>query len=271
MPPPLDRRDLLRLASAGLIAGVAAACGTGRGSGGAAQTDPAARRRLHAGGRLASRPREPAAGSAPTGLLPLQLSGSDRDGAVYVPPSYRRDSPAPLVLTLHGAGSSGRRSLRRLQTLADAAGLILLAPDSRGTTWDVVRTGAFGPDAEFVDLALDLVFARYAVDPSRLVAEGFSDGASYALSLGLVNGDLFTHVIAFSPGFLAEGSRRGKPRLFVSHGVHDQVLPIDLCSRRIARDLRGDGYDVRYTEFDGGHAVPTDIARAALDWLAGRG
>jgi predicted esterase len=49
------------------------------------------------------------------------------------------------------------------------------------------------------------------------------------------------------------------------------VLPIDLCSRRIVRDVRGDDYDVRYTEFDGGHAVPTEIARAALDWLAGRG
>jgi len=272
MSPPLPRRDLLRLAGAGLIAVVAAACGTGRGSDGTT-ADPAARRRLHAAGRLASRPRAPAAASdsAFTGLLPLRLSGSDRDGAVYVPPSYRQDSPVPLVLTLHGAGGSGRRGLRRLQPLADAAGLILLAPDSRGTTWDVVKTGAFGPDADFVDRALDLVFARYAVDPSRLVAEGFSDGASYALSLGLLNGDLFTHVIAFSPGFLAEGSRRGKPRLFVSHGVHDQVLPIELCSRRIVRDLRGDGYDVRFTEFDGGHAVPTAIASAALDWLAGRG
>jgi predicted esterase len=175
------------------------------------------------------------------------------------------------VLTLHGATGSGRRGLRRLQPLADAAGLILLAPDSRGTTWDVAMTGGFGPDPEFVDRALDLVFARYAVDPSRLVAEGFSDGASYALSLGLLNGDLFTRVIAFSPGFMTEGSRRGKPRLFVSHGVHDPVLPIDRCSRRIVRDLRGDGYDIRYTEFDGGHAVPSEIARAALDWLAGHG
>jgi len=270
MPPSLPRRDLLRLAGAGLLAGVAAACGASS-SDRFVPADPAVRRRLHAGGYLTSRPRAPAPGSAPTGLLPLQLSGSDRDGAFYVPPSYRHDSPAPLVLTLHGAGGSGRRGLRRLQPFADAAGLILLAPDSRGTTWDVVKAGAFGPDAEFVDRALDLVFARYAVDPSHLVAEGFSDGASYALSLGLLNGDLFTHVIAFSPGFMTEGSRRGQPRLFVSHGVGDQVLPIELCSRRIVRDLRGDDYDVRYTEFDGGHAVPTEIARAALDWLAGRG
>jgi phospholipase/carboxylesterase len=101
--------------------------------------------------------------------------------------------------------------------------------------------------------------------------EGFSDGASYARALGLLNGDLFTHVMTFSPGFLTEGARRGKPRLFGSHGVDDRVLPIELCSRRIVKELRGDDYDVRYTEFDGGRGVPDEIAGAALEWLPGRG
>jgi predicted esterase len=271
MPPLLHRRELLRLAGAGLVAGAAAACGTGRGVESSASADPALRRRLHIGGRLISRPRAPNPDLPPTGLLPLQLSGSDRDGVVYVPPSYRHEIPAPLVISLHGAGGSGRRGLRRVQPLADAAGLLLVAPDSRAGTWDVVRTGIFGPDVEYLDQVLDLAFSRYAVDPTRVVAEGFSDGASYALSLGLLNGDLFTHVIAFSPGFITQGSRRGKPRLFVSHGVRDQVLPIERCGRRIARELRGDDYDVRYVEFDGGHAVPDEIARAGLEWLAGRG
>jgi phospholipase/carboxylesterase len=273
MPPfffrhDVHRRDLLRLAGASLIA---AACGGGRGSGGASPADPQAVERLRSVGRLRSRPRAPDGGSADTGLAPLRLSGSDRDGAVYVPAGYRPQSPVPLILTLHGATGSGRRGLRRLQPLADAAGVILLAPDSRDVTWDVALTGGFGRDPEFVDRALDFVFSRYSVDPARLAAEGFSDGASYALSLGLLNGDLFTHVIAFSPGFVASGTRRGKPRVFVSHGLHDQVLPIDRCGRRIVRDLRGDDYDVRYTEFDGGHAVPAGIAGAALEWLAGRG
>ena len=35
-----------------------------------------------------------------------------------------------------------------------------------------------------------------------MCASGFSDGASYALSLGAANGDLFTHIAAFSPGFM---------------------------------------------------------------------
>ena len=266
MPPLVHRRDLLRLAGASLIAGAVTACG-GRGTGSAPPAAPSARRRLHSGGRLLSSPRPADAAPADTGLVPLRLSGSDRDGAVYVPASYRPDTPAPLVLTFHGATGSGRRGLGRLQSLADAAGLILLAPDSRGVTWDVALSGGFGPDAEFVDRALDVVFTRYAVDPARLAAEGFSDGASYALSLGLLNGDLFTHVIAFSPGLVADGTRRGKPRVFVSHGLHDQILPIGRCGRRIARELRGDDYDVRYTEFDGGHAVPTDVAGAAVEWL----
>jgi phospholipase/carboxylesterase len=198
------------------------------------------------------------------------LSGSDRDGVLYVPPSYHPATPAPLLLSLHGAGGSGRRHLPRLQALAEARGLLLLCPDSRESTWDVVRS-RFGPDVEFVDRALDLVFARYAVDPSRLAVEGFSDGASYALSLGLLNGDLFTHVIAFSPGFVLAERRRGRPRCFVSHGTRDPILPIDPCSRRIVRELRDDRYEVSYEEFEGGHLVPPEIARGAVDWLLAPG
>jgi poly(3-hydroxybutyrate) depolymerase len=269
MLPPLARRDLLRLAGTGLLAGVAAACGTGRGSDGAVPADPAQRRQLHTGARLTSRPRPPTSGTPPTGLIPLQLSGSDRDGVVYVPPSYRHESPAPLVLTLHGATGSGRRGLRRLQPLADAAGLILLAPDSRGTTWDVAMTGGFGPDPEFVDRALDLVFACYAVDPSRLVAEGFSDGASYALSLGLLNGDLFTHVIAFSPGFMAEGSRPGEAAaLRVARrprsGAADRSVQPAHRPGSPGRRLRHPIHRVRR----GAHRSPRDRSRGAR--LAGR-
>ncbi len=266
----MDRRQVLRLAGP-LIAGLAAACRSGRDPDRPEPLDPADRPRLNRAGQLTSRPHPAAGGTPPTGLLPLQLSGSDRDGVVYVPPSYRPDLPATLVVSLHGAGGSGLSSFRRrLRPLAEEAGLIVLAPDSRGPTWDIV-SGAFGPDVQYLDRSLDLVFARYAIAPSRVAVEGFSDGASYALTLGLLNGDLFGHVIAFSPGFVADGSRRGKPRIFISHGVQDRILPVDLCSRRIVRALRRDAYDVRYLEFAGGHTVPADTAREALAWLSRHG
>jgi phospholipase/carboxylesterase len=267
MQPSLHRRELLRLAATGLIAACASSCGAG--FAGRAESSVADLRRLHERGHLASRPHPPSGSKPPTGLIPLQVSGSDRDGVIYVPPSYGPEHPAPLVLSLHGAGGSGRRSLRRLLPLADDLGLLVLSPDSRDSTWDVVRSG-FGPDVEFLDRALGLAFARYAVNPKLVVAEGFSDGASYALSLGLLNGDLFSHVIAFSPGFVLAQHRRGRPRCFVSHGTQDPVLPIEQCSRRIVRELGDDRYEVRYTEFEGGHAVPPEIARAAGDWLLAR-
>jgi poly(3-hydroxybutyrate) depolymerase len=80
-------------------------------------------------GRLRARPAQ-VTGSAPVGLQPLML-GAARDSYLYVPASYRADRPAPLVLLLHGAGGHARQGLDLLRSLADAAGLLLLAPASR--------------------------------------------------------------------------------------------------------------------------------------------
>jgi len=172
----------------------------------------------------------------------------------------------PLVLMLHGAGASAQQGIALLQPLADAAGFMLLAPASRERTWDVI-VGGYGPDVAHIDWVLGWTFRRYAVDPRRLAVGGFSDGASYALSLGITNGDLFTHVMAFSPGFMAPAAQRGRPHVFISHGVQDPVLPIDLCSRRIVPQLEGAGYGVRYEEFGGGHRVPRGIAEEAVRWF----
>jgi phospholipase/carboxylesterase len=135
------------------------------------------------------------------------------------------------------------------------------------TAWDVIARGRYGPDLALVEAALDHAFARCAVDPTRLAVGGFSDGASYALALGLNNGDLFSHVLAFSPGFAGPGTRRGRPQVFISHGTRDPILPIDQCSRSIVRQLRAQGYPLLYREFDGEHVIPPEVARAAVDWF----
>lgn len=266
MPPhSLPRRELLRL-GAGLLARLASACGMGRVSEEPA-ADPITARRLHSNGRFLARPSTAAPfESEAGGLLRLGLSGSDRDGVLYLPPGLGVERAAPLLLVLHGATGSGRQAIRRLERLAEQRGVVLLAPDSRAYTWDIVL-GRFGPDVEFLDRALARAFALRKVDPARVAIGGFSDGASYALTLGLANGDLFSRVVAFSPGFVAEVARRGSPRLFVSHGTHDEILPIESCGRRIVNDVRRLGYDVRFLEFDGGHAVPAEVAETAMDWL----
>src|SRR6185436_19907054 len=108
----------------------------------------------------------------------------------------------------------------------DKTGIVMLAFDSSVATWDRFALGGFGPDVERANLALEYAFQRVNVDPKRLALGGFSDGASYALSLGVPNGDLFKALIAFSPGALFSPGTRGKPAVFISHGTADTVIPI---------------------------------------------
>ncbi len=189
-----------------------------------------------------------------------------RDPLLYVPTSYQPGVPGPLVLSLHGAGGNAEGGFYPVQPLADEGGFLVLSVPSRGGTWDAVRS-AFGPDVDFIDQALGWTFARYAIDSELVAIAGFSDGASYALSLGLANGDLFGSVMAFSPGFVAAAAPRGRPRIFVSHGTADAVLPIDRCSRRLVPLLRQAEYEVTYQEFEGPHTVPPEVAQAGVSWF----
>ncbi len=234
------------------------------------------RRKIHEGtpadqGRLTARlVTEGDKPETPPSIQTLSV-GNTRFGLISVPPGYSPGRPAPLLVLLHGAGGEAGQAIGWLQPIADETGLILLAPQSEGPTWDVIL-GGYGPDVQRIDDALSEVFRRFSIDPNRVAVGGFSDGASYALSLGVINGALFRRVVAFSPGFVAQtgsggGGAGGYPRFYISHGTGDRVLPIDACSRRLVPKLKSAGFDVVYREFDGGHTVPSHIAREAIGWL----
>jgi phospholipase/carboxylesterase len=211
--------------------------------------------------RLMARPRDDVGSRVASGTFELA------DGALLkLPPAAAKGDRCPLLVLFHGAGSSAAAGLALLAEHADDANVMLLAPQSAGSTWDVIERG-FGVDVQRLDRTLASIFATCRVDPSRVAFGGFSDGASYALSLGIDNGDLARHLLAFSPGFAAPADPSGRPRILVTHGLHDPVLPIERCSRRLVPRLRRAGYDVTYDEFDGGHAVTPELGRRALQWL----
>jgi len=217
-------------------------------------------------GRLTARPTAVAT-SVPPGFSGLGI-GVSRDGILYVPAAAKA-GPVPLMVVLHGAGGSAQGMRRRLFETMDSIDFAVLIPDSRGPTWDAIRSD-YGPDVAFLDSALKLVFARVAIDPARMIVSGFSDGASYALGLGRINGDFFARVLAFSPGFVPHGVAKGKPEIYITHGNDDPILPFEATSQRLIPMLTRAGYIVTLKRFVGGHTVPADVASEAFRWATAR-
>ena len=174
-----------------------------------------------------------------------------------------------LAVVLHGAGQTPADALLAFRGGWDEPGLVLIAPKSKGQTWSVLDSPD-DRDLESVNLALGEAYERCRIDRTRIAVGGFSDGGTYALTLGISNGELFRAIMALSPGGIVGGQQAGVPRVFVSHGTLDGVLPIDRAGDAVVRQLRDAGYPVEYRRFVGGHAASTETSAAAVRWfLAG--
>jgi phospholipase/carboxylesterase len=201
-------------------------------------------------GIIAVSPHAPTAAIV-TGKTALGFN-DERDGFLFVP-SDTMSRGVPLMVMLHGA-TQRARLFERILPLADSMGVAVLAPDSREITWDAIR-GTFGPDIAFIQRAIAFAFDHARVDRCRVVIGGFSDGASYALSLGIRNSRGFHGVVALSPGFVIPAPEPEKIPVFERHGRQDQILPIESTSRRLVPMLRQAGFDVDYEEFDEGRVI----------------
>src|ERR1700682_4548618 len=204
-------------------------------------------------GRLSFTPAELTKGPLPPGRNRLGIA-DERDSVLFVPTGLDEHAPVPLFVMVHGAGGFPEKVLPFIEEHAERDKFLVLAPHSMYPTWDIVIGGS-GPDLERLHQALTEVTSRYRIDRGHLAFAGFSDGASYALSIGITNGDIASHVIAFSGGFMSIFTQEGTPKLFIAHGLVDEQLPIETSGRANATKLKAAGYDVQYVEFNGLHAI----------------
>jgi len=200
------------------------------------------------------------------GLLWVNRKPEWKDGLLYIPKAAAAGRPLPLLIWLHGGGGHAEQ-YRYMFPIAEELGVVVLSLDARHNTWDGIDS-PFGPDVLFIDKAMQHVFDRVHIDPERIALGGISDGAAYALAVGRSNGDVFSHLVAVAPGHLSPPSPPvGKPKIFVGHGTRDKVYHMTGSRYFIVPDLRDDGYDVTYLEFDGPHWVPAPVARDIMNWL----
>ena len=209
----------------------------------------------------------PATPAIPYGQSRLGLSDDDRDATLYIPKSYQPGVPMPVMMMLHGFAGTGE-GVRGMFPLAEEFGVIMIAPESRGLTWGRSIPG-FDDDVRYLGPAYRHVAGMVDIDETRVALGGVSDGAGYALSMGLAYGDSFNHLVIFMAGQMIPYRNQGKPKIFMAHGVDDTQMPIDKTARIYVPKLKAEGYEVTYHEYQGGHRVPPAEIRAAFEWFAG--
>lgn len=204
------------------------------------------------------------------------------EALAYVPASAGPNPP--LLVLLHGAGRARLWMIEHFRDEADRRGIVLLAPTSKGVTWDAVSVALAPParddalamksgrrfsssrDAKRVDAAIAELARIVPVDRSRTVLAGFSDGATFALAMGMARSEKFAAVIAWSPGIAIETAMPARGRkVFVSHGREDPTLHFEVTCGEIVPQLESEGAKVSFVAFDGVHEVPAGAKDAFLD------
>lgn len=157
-----------------------------------------------------------------------------RQYIVHVPEKYfDTETPAPLLLVLHGAGGTGKgmESLSGFDKLSDQEGFIVAYPDAINTAWNDER----GDEASAIDdvgyLAhiIDSVAQKVNIDRTRVYAAGYSRGGMMSYLLGCVLPDQIAAVASVAstfPIYQFDQCQNSPPKpVIVIQGTDDPVVP----------------------------------------------
>jgi len=180
----------------------------------------------------------------------LKIDRDSRTYYLFVPDSVGTE-PAPLLITLHGSGRDGRPLVDLFRGAASKQRFIVAGPDAidrRG--WELPADGP-----AFLYFLVEAVKAKHAVDGHRVYLFGHSAGASFALTMGVMESEYFAGVAAHAAALQEDlgGQLRAAPRklpIAMFHGTRDNVVPIAIA--RQARDaLISAGFAVDFRELPG--------------------
>lgn len=219
--------------------------------------------------RIGHKPVEPREEASPEGFVRIE-HGPHR-AVLLTPDDIDPEERLPLVTVFHGAGRQDEMLVKACHGEPQRRRALFLVPRSLDATWDLI-TGRGQADLEFLEHAWDLVYRRYPVDADRQVLMGYSDGASYALSMALSNPGVFDAALCWAAGFVVVdrssiGRPGRKPRIYLEYGTHDELFPFEQIALPMRDDLRKAGYELEFSVDEGGRHWPSGTFHAeALSW-----
>lgn len=172
--------------------------------------------------------------------------GITRTYSFHVPASYTPDADVPLVLGLHGTGSSGAdfAQYRDFRPIADTANFIMVHPD--GSTFLGVRFWNYGnvfgssvDDVGFLEALIDTISAQYSIDPQRVYATGMSNGSFMCYALACQS-DRFAAVGTVAGSMSVDQHAACAPAyptpVIHIHGTDDGINPYEGTSTMVGID-----------------------------------
>jgi polyhydroxybutyrate depolymerase len=171
--------------------------------------------------------------SAATGTL--ISSGEQREYLLYVPKGYNPTKPVPLVITLHTSMSwdNSAMAISRWNAVAEENGFIVVYPEGTGfgpKSWEMAgsETPARMPDVIYLSALIDKLEGSYNIDPTRIYANGMSNGGGMAFVLSCTLSDRIAAVglvsAGLDPGWNWCPDHRPVP-VISFHGTADPVCP----------------------------------------------
>lgn len=152
---------------------------------------------------------------------------------VYVPSSYRPDTPMPMVLGFHGAGSNHWELElgTRLSTKAEEEGFIAVYPKALGkeSVWHLTSGSSKDIDLHFTRDLIELLESNLSIDPDRIYATGYSNGAGLVDGLGCHLADKIAAIAPVAGAYAYwQTCEPGRPVPVVTfHGTADTAAPYE--------------------------------------------
>jgi len=219
--------------------------------------------KAHAETTPANKPR-----GSQTGLS-ARAAGGEYLYALHVPETPEPGKPLPMIVVLHGAGSTGDDILATWVERLNGEFIVACPSYPMGAWW--------AKNAE--DLVLEVIRktrADYPVDPSRVFIAGLSNGAIGAYMIGMFYPDLFAGIApiagTITPRYMHFLVNLRNTPVYTIQGVYDPIFPI-MLSRRVNKILSDMNYPVVYREHEekglahGGHFLPESEIPALVAWL----
>ena len=183
----------------------------------------------------------------------IHHEGVKRTYHIHLPPGFRKDKPAPLVLALHGGGGKGRKfdqgtTQGTLTTAADQRGIVLVFPEGMNKQWCDGRTEIIKnkchDDVGFISKIIDAMVSAYGIDSRRVYATGISNGGFMSVRLAM---DLSEKITAIAPvtAQISKALKDKSPKRPISvmfvNGTRDPLVPFKGGQIRLFKYGRGRG------------------------------